>query len=526
MKNKMLSGAFWMSFGSIFSRVLGVLYIILWLAMFKTTQQQYTAQALYNAAYTPYGLFLALGTSGFPTAISRKIALYNSQNRYLDSKRLFKAGILFMSISGIVCGILFYLAAPMIASNSPVMSQGAATFVLRSLVPALMILPTMSIIRGWFQGHQDMKPFGVSQLIEQFIRVVGILTFTYVTFCVMNKSLTLAVALSTFAAFIGAIGSLVYLLKYYRRKKRLYRWQERHSLPATNIDVKGLFLEIVKEAVPFVYVGAGVTLNQLIDQFSFKQIMQWASNYGITEIQNMFTLFSANPGKITTIVTSLATAISDTTLPIIAGLIGNRKKISSTVGDNFKLLTVLLVPFVMTLAVLSIQVNTIFFGYNLKGSILMKYAILISLLLSLFLDITTLIQSLGKHRLAIILLSFGLIVKIVLQVPMIWLFHEYGALLATTVAFGIIVFLGFLYMCKYHYNYVDNLNEWRRIFIGVGLYTIGIIFIYKVVAFIPLSHGKISAVIFCMIFGVLAAIYYLMLAYIFKFKEIVFNMKK
>lgn len=515
-----------MSFGSIFSRVLGILYIIAWLAMFNTPQQQYTAQALYNAAYTPYGLFLALGTSGFPTAISRKIALYNSQNRYLDSKRLFKAGITFMSLSGLICGVVFFIAAPVIAKNSPVMSQADATFVLRSLVPALIVLPTMSIIRGWFQGHQDMKPFGVSQLIEQFIRVIAILVFTFVSFNLLKGSLTLAVALSTFAAFLGALGSLGYLGKYYRAHLSEYRTQEAGSLPASQIDIKGLFFEIVKEAIPFVFVGAGITINQIIDQLSFKHLMLWASGYDMNYIQNMFTFFSANPTKITTIVISLATALSDTSLPILAGLVGNRSKIAQTLGDNFKLMLTLLVPFVAVLTLLSQEINTIFFGYNLEAGKLMAASLMLSLILSFFLDISVLIQALGKHRLAVILLSLSLLVKIILQAPLIWLFHEYGAILATALAFAVSLILGLWYLNRtYLVDRTEN-KTWLNVSLGIVFYVLGLFLLAKPLALLDFGTGKVAALVTCALTGIVVGGYYLIIAYTFKFKDLLKAMNR
>ena len=33
----------------------------------------------------------------------------------------------------------------------------------------------MSILRGFFQGRHDMKPYAISQLAEQLVRVIWIL---------------------------------------------------------------------------------------------------------------------------------------------------------------------------------------------------------------------------------------------------------------------------------------------------------------------------------------------------------------
>lgn len=46
MKNKLLSGTFWMMLGSILSRILGIIYLIPWLMMIGSPSDQNAAQAI------------------------------------------------------------------------------------------------------------------------------------------------------------------------------------------------------------------------------------------------------------------------------------------------------------------------------------------------------------------------------------------------------------------------------------------------------------------------------------------------
>ncbi|WP_281165613.1 putative polysaccharide biosynthesis protein [Liquorilactobacillus sicerae] len=525
MKNKMLAGTFWMSFGSIFSRVLGILYLIPWLLMFGSQQNQYAAQALFNSAYNAYALFLALGTSGFPTAISRKIAIYNSENRFYDSRHLFKAALAFMTISGLICGALFYFFAPLIAAHSPVSDTQAATLTIRALVPALVILPVMSVIRGWFQGNQDLKPFGISQLFEQLARIIFIMLMTYLSFNLLRQSLAVAVAWSTFAAFVGAVVSLVYLWHYYQRKKSLYQHQLQVSLPAGKLKIKQLFWQIIQEALPFVYVGSGITLGQLIDQFTFKSIMQHSTNFDLTKIQNLFTLFSANPTKITTVIISLAMAISGTTLPLLASSQTNHQKATAVIQDNFRLLFGLLAPATIILALLAGQINTIFFGYNAHGGWLLFWSILMTFIQAVFTDVFTMVQSLGKHRLAVTLLTITLILKLVLQYPLVYFFHDYGALLATALAFA--VTLGYCLKYLMDYSQTKKLSQ----FADLGLLTkVNLIFafvasiLFAALKWLPLGEERLDCLFFSMIFGIPALLLYLGLAYWYGLPQIVLKL--
>ena len=96
LNKKILSGSFWLSFGSIFSRILGVVYLIPWLIMLGSYHNQLNAQAIFNSSYTPYALFLSVGTAGLPSVIAREVAALNSQKRYRDSVYLTKLGWLVM----------------------------------------------------------------------------------------------------------------------------------------------------------------------------------------------------------------------------------------------------------------------------------------------------------------------------------------------------------------------------------------------------------------------------------------------
>src|SRR5699024_1395438 len=78
--DKMVQGTFWMTFGSIFSRLLGALYIIPWNAMMGASRN--IGNALFSVGYAPYQFFLSIGIAGFPSAMSKQIAQYNAKKQY------------------------------------------------------------------------------------------------------------------------------------------------------------------------------------------------------------------------------------------------------------------------------------------------------------------------------------------------------------------------------------------------------------------------------------------------------------
>lgn len=217
--NRIVAGSSWMSLGSLASRILGAVYIIPWMAWMGNPGEADAAHALYQMGYVPYTFFLAFATAGVPSAISKQISYFNAIEEYEISKKIYRQGLILMSVTGIFSALLLFFLAPVIAESSPAANQDSAILVIRSLAPALLIIPIQSVTRGLFQGHNRMREPAISQIIEQLLRVIFILGATFIIRRVVAGEVVTAVAYSTFAAFVGAIFSMVYL--FIRLKKFL-----------------------------------------------------------------------------------------------------------------------------------------------------------------------------------------------------------------------------------------------------------------------------------------------------------------
>lgn len=502
-----------MMVGSILSRILGIVYLIPWLMMIGSPERQNAAQAIFNAAYTPYALFLSLGTAGFPTAIARQVAAYNGENKFKNSVRVLKAALAFMVVTGLICGLVLYLTAPAIAKSSAVVSSSVATTAIRVMVPTLIILPPMSLIRGFYQGNSDMKPFGISQLWEQTMRIVFIIGSTYFIIYMRSGSYITAVNYSTFATFVGAVASYIYLIHYGIKKLPEYRALYKKSLPVDKTDIKHIFLDIIKDALPFIYVGSAVTIFQFIDQVTFKTIIVHLTGLAPLQAQNLYTYFSANPNKITTVVVALSIAISGSSLPLLAeqSKTRNLAVIRKLIVQNLELILVVALPSSFLLAILAWEVNGVFFPFSTLGAHLMALALVCSVALALFTDIFIIIQSLGNHRLAVRLLTIGIILKVSLQIPLTYCFSAYGTILSTAISFGAITLMAFGHIKKAYLG-KDSVG-YARIIVVLNIFLAGVAWLVNVgIAQVFLPQGKLMAFIYAAVFScVFMGIYVLIL---------------
>ncbi|MBU9788342.1 polysaccharide biosynthesis protein [Lentilactobacillus sp. IMAU92037] len=523
MNKKIMSGSFWLSFGSIFSRVLGIVYLIPWLYMIGSPEHKSVAMALFNASYNPYGLFIALGTAGFPSAIARRVAIYNGENKFLDSKQLAKVGSFVMLMSGILCGAILWIIAPIIAKNSPVVSASSAVTSIRVLVPAIVILPSMSSVRGWFQGNQDLKPYGVSQLWEQFIRIVFILVSTYVVIYVLHRSYIEAVYLSVMAAFVGAVASYLYLGLYYKKQSANYVQMAAKSKPYDLSSIQSIFKMIAYESIPFVIVGSGITLSQLIDQLFFKQVMEGVQHYSAVYTQYIYTLFSANPTKITTVVVSLALAVAETTLPLLAhSLAAHDPDIGKLIFQNINMLLFTLLPIVAVLGGLSYEINGIFFSFSTLGGDYLFWNIIQSLILGLAINGLTLLQALHYSKKAMYYLFVGLIAKLLFQPPLVILMQGFGAILSTAIGFGFVILLSYGEVRREFHVPFGKLRV--TVLVNIVFFAI-VIGLAMGIHQLYVPAGLVMAFIFCCVFGLVTLLIYLFMANHTGLSGIIFDRK-
>lgn len=439
LQSKMLTGSAWMSAASIISRLLGALYIIPWMAWMGDKTTADAANALYNVGYTPYALFLSIATAGVPSAIAKQVSHYNSLGEYGISRDIYKRGLQVMTITGVITAILMYALAPFIAANSPTASTADGTQVIRTLSIALLLIPTMSVTRGYIQGYQTMAPSAISQVIEQLIRVIFMLASVFLIRQVFDGSVVDAVSMSTFGAFVGALASMAYLVYVIWRKKLTSNETVVQNSTPSSVSTNQILFSIIKTSIPFIIIGAGITIGQLIDQFTYEPIMKNVSDYNPLEIQKTYGIAAANAHKLIMIVLSFGSSMAITSVPLISSLMAKKdhKALSRQFSNSIQLLFLIIIPASFGMAVVAGPLYTLFYGYDKFGTNITQWSAIMTIFLGLYSVVSIMIMSANKPRAAINALIIGMLIKLALQYPLLAALGTKGMLFSTMIGFGI-----------------------------------------------------------------------------------------
>ncbi len=436
----MLKSSAWLTAGSMISRLLGALYIIPWVMMMGNQVDSERANALFTVGYGIYGIFLQISTAGFPSAISKLVADYNSRGEYKTSWRLFRSSMWFMLGAGIISGIVMYATAPLLASGGVSENVAQGTLVIRSLVPAVVIIPAMSLLRGYYQGFNDMAPSAISQLIEQVVRIIYMLVMTFMIMIVLNGDFSVAVAHSTFAAFVGAIASMGYLFKKLWQDRPYLETLMAKSKPVRQQPTRIIIFEMIKESIPFVIITSGIQLAYLVDQFSFKQLAQlMMPQLSTADIEIHYALFASNGNKLIMIIISLAVSLAAAAIPLLATYFsaGNKAETKLIIRKNIGLYAFIMFPAAIGMAIVAQPIYNIFYFPNPLGAELLVVSCIMSIILGAYTILSAMLQAIQEHGEAIKGLAMGLLIKVLWQPVCVYFLGTAGPIWATTLAFTV-----------------------------------------------------------------------------------------
>ena len=515
-KNNFMQGAFIATLGIVITKIIGILYVI---PFYQIIGEK--GGALYGYAYNIYNIFLNISSAGIPLAISKIISEYNALGLYSDKERAFKIGKRIAIILSIICFIILFFFAPTIAyliigdiSGGNTIYE--ITFVIRIISSAILVVPILSVYRGYFQGHKYIEPTSISQVIEQIVRVSFILVGSYLAMKVFNLSLTTTVGIAVFGATIGAFSSYYYIVRKYYYNKSVFT---KGSNKKSTIRDEDIFKSIVLYALPLVFIDVFKSIYNSIDMMTVVRYLVNNIGYSVTDAESIMSIISTWGSKLNMIVTSIGVGIVVSLVPNLSEniVVNDKKEINKKINRTFEILLIFVLPMTIGLSLLSKPVWMIFYGFNELAFNTFSFSVFTALFLSMFSMAITIVQIFKDYKFVIISLIVGLLIKLSLNTPLIFLFNNlgliphFGNVTATILGY----FIPFI-MCvirikrKYQVSFYDFLVKLPHIIFGTILMIISILLLKT---FIPIySLNRISNIIIVVIYtfvGILAYFIYM-----------------
>ena len=466
-KDGFVEGAFVSTSGIVISKILGMLYVIPFYALIKDR-----GGALYGYAYTIYMLFLALSTAGIPLAISKIISEYQTLGYYKTKERTFRLAKRLALLLGLICFIILFFAAPLIAkiilgNNTGGNSISDVVHVIRIIDTAILIVPILSVYRGYLSGHRYLTPSSVSNVIEQIVRVTVIILGSLLSVKVFHLKLHTTVGIALFGATLGALVAFFYLASVvYKNRGILSRKIMNTKEP--KISNKIIIRKILIYAIPFIMIDLSKSIYDFVDMSTVVRTISDMKNYTSSDAEVIMSVISTWGSKFNMIISAISTGIMASLIPNLTQSFvkKDQDEINKKVNKTFQMLLVFTVPMTIGLSLLSKPIWFLFYGSSKLGPSVFSFYIFIALFVTTFTVAITILQIFKDYKAVLISLLVGIILKVLLNVTFMENFNSmglppyYGNITATILGYfsSLLVCLYFIKK-KYKVNYESTLKE-------------------------------------------------------------------
>ena len=513
-KNSFMQGAFIATLGIVISKILGIIYVIPFYDIIGTQ-----GGALYGYGYSIYSIFLGISQAGIPLAISKIVSEYSVLGYYDAKRRTFKLGKKVLSILGIVSFLIMFifargLADIIIGDVSGGNTIEDVTLIIRIISTAVLVVPFLSIYRGYFQGHKYITPTSISQVLEQVIRVCVIVGGSYLTLKVFNLGLTTSVGVAVFAATIGALTSYFYLFVKMKKNKADIE-KETLKVKEPKITDNEIIKKIIMYAFPFIMIDVFKSLINSVDVFMLVKVLVNGLGYTATNAEAVMSVISTWGQKINMIIVSISTGLMISLIPnLTASFVKNDMiDVNKKINQTLQWLFFFTIPMTIGLSFLAKPVWTVFYGVSDFGPSVYQYYVFVALATTLFSTSLMILQILKEYKQVFICLVVGLATNALLNIPLLYLFDSlglpayYGSTTSTILGYTLCSIIALIFINrKYHITYGESIKRISNIIL-VSLAMVLTLCLVKYI--LPFTNtGRLFNLVYIVIYTIIGGIIY------------------
>lgn len=515
-KSSFLEGTMIATLSIILVKFLGMIYVIPFYATVGVL-----GSALYAYAYNIYIIFLDISSAGLPAAISKIINEYNTLEKMDAKMRAYKLGKRLITLVSIAIFIILFIFAKPIATLIIGEITGGntiedVTFVIRCVSFAILVVPYLSVTKGFLQGHKVINVSSISQIIEQVIRISIILIGSYLGVKVLHLSMKNTIGIAVFSAFVAGLTAMAYIYHVFRKNKDVLGINKEYK--KDNITNKQIIKKIISYAVPFIIIDIAVSIYNFIDMVLIMHTLNYL-NLDATTIEFSATAISTWSAKIGMIVNSVAMGMSVSLIPTIVSAFTLKKwqEVNLKLNQALQLILISSIPMVIGISLLSEPIWTIFYGHNINGAIILAWHIFTSLFFNIYVVTSSTLQSLNKFKAVYISTLTGFLINALLDVPLMLIFNVVGlrpylgAILATCIGYALSVYLALRILKKEHnLEYKSTFKVLGKIIVSTLIMIVTVSILKELV---PINlNSKIICIIYTAFMSIVGATVYIFIA--------------
>ncbi|WP_433959623.1 putative polysaccharide biosynthesis protein [Cytobacillus horneckiae] len=456
---------------------------------------------IYQQVYPFYGIALVLATSGFPVVISKLYVEQKSKYGISGIKQLFAIGASILMIVGFVGFFTLYYGAEWLAVK---MDDPALAKPLQVASYSFLILPILSLLRGYFQGKANMIPTAVSQVAEQLVRVAVILGAALLL-TKQGYSLYDVSGGAYYGAFVGGFTALFILVLFIIKSRAGLPIQIRMRRQGSWLIAKALLTQgfaICVSSLLLIFI-------QLADSLNLYSLLV-ASGFGELEAKELKGVYDRGQPLIQ-LGSVIATSMALSLVPLIT-----KEQMNQSNTLNAKINLILRISIMISVAATAglwsiIEPTNRMLFENGKGSDVLAILSILILLSSLIITVTAVLQGLGYPFFSAVLILLGCGLKYVLNTIYVPVYGLTGAATASCITLCMILVLLLIKLRRHVKGPFISIRFLFVIFIAAAVMVLLLTYYLKVTngLYDGYSNERISAGIQALSAVIIGAVVYL-----------------
>lgn len=445
---------------SIIARVIGMIYRI---PLTNIIGQE--GNSYYSTANEIYTMLLLISSFNIPLAVSKLISERLNNGEYKNAYRVYRCALKLTIPVGIVFSLFTFFFAEFIARD--LVHNELAVYGLRILAPALFLVAVLGVIRGFFQGHGNMVPTAVSQVIEQIVNAVvsvagaAVLIGVGAGMAEREGNASFEPALGAAGATIGTVVSasvallfvgVIYMsyIKRYKRKMRRDKTRKRESN-------RKIYRAIIITMVPVILSSVLYNITTILDQSIFFSILS-TQGYSSEQYNIIWGTYSGEFRVLMNVPLALASCLAPSIVPSLAAAWAAKDKRGARqkTGDAIRYTMVITIPCAAGMIALAGPIMQMLFSdASSMAEGIMQGGSAMLVLFALSTLTTGVLQGIGKMRIPLINTAVALVAHLITLYLSLRVggLNIYGVILANTVFAFVICVLNAVAVKQYlHYR--------------------------------------------------------------------------
>lgn len=537
-KHSLLLGGLISSAGIFISKFLGLIYVIPFNYILQTNENQ----SYYYATYNIYSYILTVATAGLPFAIATLVAKYSSRHDYKACLLVKKISFITMTTFGFICMMLMMLGSGAIAKLTCPEDLNINTMknVIVIISLAVFIIPILSSLRGFYQGLKEMQLYSLSQVLEQLVRIMFLLTLGALIVYVFHQDAIWALYVSVFAASISGFLTIFYLR--WKGKKCLLEVIQKASVQCVPSKTKAneLCKELLLAAIPFLIISIFGYCDSIINQIDLKPGLEAFGKMEYTGIVS--TAVFGRATKIIAIPMVLAPGFSAAIIPYITSALEqkNHKLVRKHILECVDSILYIALPVCFALFIFAQPIMFVLFPHAVAGQLeldtfVMKWFALEGLCATICPVQSSIVMGIGyRKKIVFNTILFALIKMVTNRIFIMW-WGIPGMVLSSALAYGTFAVLNvYVIQTYFHVKWNYTLRKLVCMFAGIlGFFLVSLLF--SSLGWIDVHESKLISLFYlaisggsCMLayFGITALCSLPQTIFHFRFKTILHRFKR